>query len=140
MALAGGTLIGLSASLLLIVHGRIAGISGIVGDCLERGGLKGGGAFRGAFLLGLLAAGLGLRLVAPSAFSPSGSSAVALPFVIMAGLLVGYGTKLGGGCTSGHGVCGISRLSTRSIVATLTFMATGAATLYVVRHVLGAGR
>ena len=135
-ALAGGALIGAAASLLLLFHGRIAGISGILGETLKGAGTRGEGAFRIAFLLGLVAAGLGLRLVYPSAFSPSGASPLALPLVILAGLVVGYGTSLGSGCTSGHGVCGVSRLSKRSLVATMTFMATGGLTVFVVRHVL----
>ncbi len=140
-ALAGGALIGLAASLLLLFHGRVAGISGILGETLKGAGTRGEDSFRIAFLMGLLAAGVGLRVVAPSVLSSSGTTAVvALPFVIMAGLLVGYGTRLGSGCTSGHGVCGISRLSKRSIVATMTFMAAAFATVFVVRHVLGAGR
>ena len=138
-ALVGGALIGLAASLLLLFHGRIAGISGILGDALREPKAGGEATYRLAFLGGLLGAGLGLRVVYPAAFGAA-TSALPLPFVIVAGLLVGYGTRLGNGCTSGHGVCGVSRLSRRSIAATLTFMATGGLTVFVVRHVLGVGR
>ncbi|MDB5220018.1 MAG: putative transrane protein [Myxococcaceae bacterium] len=143
-ALAGGALIGLAASLLLLFHGRIAGISGILGETLRGEGIRGEGSFRAAFLAGLVAAGVALRIFHPAAFasSPGGvaGAPVTVALVAVAGLLVGYGTRLGDGCTSGHGVCGISRLSTRSMVATLTFMATGGVTVFVVRHLLGVGR
>lgn len=142
-ALAGGALIGLAASLLLLFHGRIAGISGILGETLRGEGTRGDGAFRGAFLGGLVAAGVVLRIVYPSAFASTlgaSAGAVTLALVAVSGLLVGYGTRLGNGCTSGHGVCGVSRLSKRSLVATMTFMATGAMTVFVVRHLLGVGR
>jgi uncharacterized membrane protein YedE/YeeE len=139
-ALAGGALIGLAASLLLLFHGRIAGISGILGETLHGHGIDGEGIYRGAFLAGLLGAGLLLRFVYPAAFGSSSSMAIALPFVGVAGLLVGYGTRAGNGCTSGHGVCGLSRLSKRSAVATMTFMGVAFATVFVVRHILGIGR
>lgn len=137
-SLAGGALIGLAASLLLLFHGRVAGISGILGETLRREGTRGEGAFRAAFLAGLVAAGVVLRIVYPAAFSAAGiTSSLGLALVAVAGVLVGYGTRLGNGCTSGHGVCGLSRFSKRSLVATLTFMAAGGATVFVVRHVLG---
>jgi uncharacterized membrane protein YedE/YeeE len=142
-ALAGGALIGLAASLLLLFHGRIAGISGILGEALRGEGARESGSFRIAFLVGLGAAALALRLFHPAAFASEvslGGGAVPIALVAGAGLLVGYGTRLGNGCTSGHGVCGVSRLSKRSIVATMTFMATGAMTTFVVRHLLGVGR
>jgi uncharacterized membrane protein YedE/YeeE len=142
-ALVGGALIGLAASLLLLFHGRIAGISGILGETLRGEGTRGEGAYRGAFLAGLIAAGVALRVVYPAAFAsaPSGGSTVVTTVLVAtSGVLVGYGTRLGNGCTSGHGVCGLSRLSRRSLVATLTFMATGAMTVFVVRHLLGIGR
>jgi uncharacterized membrane protein YedE/YeeE len=142
-ALLGGALIGVAASLLLLFHGRIAGISGILGETLRGEGTRGEGAYRGAFLAGLIAAGVALRVVYPAAFAsgPSGgSSVVTIALVATSGVLVGYGTRLGNGCTSGHGVCGLSRLSKRSLVATLTFMATGAMTVFIVRHLLGVGR
>ncbi len=137
-SLFGGVLIGLAASILLLFHGRVAGIAGIVGETLRGDGTRGEGVFRAAFLVGLVAAGIALRLVYPAAFAAAGSSSAAsVGLVAIAGLLVGYGTRLGSGCTSGHGVCGISRMSKRSIAATLTFMAAGGATVFVVRHVLG---
>ncbi|MDB4995293.1 MAG: putative transrane protein [Myxococcaceae bacterium] len=134
-SLLGGMLIGLSASLLLLTHGRVAGISGIVAGVLPPRAK--GSSFRVWFLAGLFLAGLVTRLVWPAAFA---SLPVAgLGVTAIAGLLVGFGTRLGGGCTSGHGVCGLSQLSVRSLVATLAFMATGMATVYVVRHLLGGG-
>lgn len=140
-SLLGGALIGLAASVLLLVHGRVAGIAGILGETLRGDGTRGEGVFRAAFLGGLVAAGIALRLVYPGAFAAAGSaSASSLGLVAIAGVLVGYGTRLGSGCTSGHGVCGISRLSKRSIAATLTFMAAGAVTVFIVRHVVGVGR
>ncbi len=135
-ALAGGGLIGLAASLLLLTHGRIAGISGILGGLLQPQTSDRG--YRMAFVFGLLAAGVLLAVWAPQMVA--GSSRLPLHWLVLAGGLVGYGTRLGNGCTSGHGVCGISRLSPRSLVATGTFMATGAATVWVVRHVLGGAR
>ena len=128
--LAGGALIGLAASILLLFHGRIAGIAGIVGETLRGKGTS-DGAFRIAFVGGMILAGLALRAVAPSAIGEAKGSIV---LVAIAGGLVGYGTRLGNGCTSGHGVCGLSRLSKRSLVATLTFMATAAVTVFVVGH------
>ena len=141
--LAGGALIGLAASLLLLFHGRIAGISGILGETLRGEGTRGDGAYRGAFLAGLVAAGIGLRIVYPAAFASTlggGAGAGTIGLVALAGVLVGYGTRLGNGCTSGHGVCGLSRFSKRSLVATMTFMATGGMTVFVIRHLLGVGR
>lgn len=130
-SLAGGVLIGIAAALLLVANGRIAGISGIVGGLLR--GAEGLG-WRALFVAGLVAGGLLLQLVRPDAIGPS---VVGYPALIFAGLLVGYGTQLGSGCTSGHGVCGVARLSPRSLVATAVFMLAGAATTYVVRHLLG---
>lgn len=129
----GGLLIGLAAALLLFFNGRIAGISGVLGQALapadgERG-------WRLLFLAGLLAGGAVLAVVHPAAFSAAAPRSIGP--VILAGLLVGVGTRLGGGCTSGHGVCGIARLSPRSIAATLVFMVAGGATVFVARHVLG---
>ncbi|RMG20948.1 MAG: YeeE/YedE family protein [Deltaproteobacteria bacterium] len=133
--LVGGVLIGLASLMLLAFDGRIAGISGIVGGML--GLPKGDLAWRLAFLAGLLAGGAAILFTLPDAFPTEVSrSTVAL---VLAGFLVGFGTRMGSGCTSGHGVCGISRLSMRSIVATLTFMATGMATVFVVDHLLGGG-
>lgn len=133
LSLAGGSLIGLAASLVLWTHGRVAGISGIFSGLLGRPPAD--IAFRVAFLLGLVAAGLGVALVLPE-LVPSASPSIGVAAI--AGLVVGFGTRLGNGCTSGHGVCGVSRLAPRSIVATMTFMATGALTVFVIRHVLGA--
>ena len=125
-ALAGGALIGLAASLLLLFAGRIAGISGIVGRLLQRSADPGDLGWRVAFVVGLLAGGALVLAVLPEAIAPPpGRSALA---VAIAGLLVGFGTRLGNGCTSGHGVCGLTRLSRRSLVATITFMLTGFAT------------
>lgn len=131
-ALLGGALIGLSASLLLLSHGKVAGISGIVGGLISRGTTD--MAYRAWFLAGLLASGLGLGLLLPSAFEAPSAPTWS---IAGAGLLVGYGTRLGNGCTSGHGVCGLSRFSPRSLAATLTFMATGAASVFVARHLAG---
>ncbi|AKT38135.1 YeeE/YedE family protein [Chondromyces crocatus] len=135
-ALIGGALIGLSASLFLLAHGRIAGISGLFGGLLRR--TTEGRALRVAFLGGLLVGGAVLRFVFPAAFDTTWTPT--LPLALVAGFLVGFGTQLGNGCTSGHGICGVSRLSARSLVATGTFMATGFATVFVARHLLGGGR
>lgn len=132
-ALAGGVLIGLGAVLLMLANGRIAGISGIVGGLADQA--PGEVGWRLAFLAGLV---LGPLVVA--AFTgalPAVHVDAAGPVVVVAGLLVGVGTRLGSGCTSGHGVCGLARLSPRSLTATVTFMATAAAVVFVVRHVLG---
>jgi uncharacterized protein len=130
--LAGGLLIGLAASLALAVDGRIAGVSGILGRLVLGGDGRG---FRAAFLFGLLGAGLAGAVLAPSAL---GGPIVSLPLVGVAGLLVGWGTRTANGCTSGHGVCGVARLSGRSFAAVATFMATGALTVAAVR-LLGLG-
>jgi uncharacterized membrane protein YedE/YeeE len=124
LALAGGALIGVASALLLVSHGRIAGISGIVGSLVSPP-ISAQHGWRIAFVAGLGLTGLVAGLVAPSAI---GASPRGLGFVLVAGLLVGFGTRLGGGCTSGHGVCGVARMSWRSIVAVLTFMLAGAAT------------
>lgn len=130
-ALIGGVLIGLAATLLLWLNGRIAGISGIVGGVLfpQRGDV----VWRIAFLAGLVvAAGCYMALV-PGA--PLPRTDFARGGLVIAGLLVGYGTRMGSGCTSGHGVCGLGRFSVRSLAAVMTFMATAMATTFVVRHV-----
>ena len=131
--LLGGILIGLASSLLLLFNGRIAGISGIAGGLLlpSRGEL----GWRAAFLGGLVGGGLLLRAFFPQMLGAPAVTGVGL--TVLAGLLVGFGTRLGNGCTSGHGVCGLSRGSLRSLVATGTFMVTGALTVFVIRHVLG---
>ena len=124
--LGGGALIGLAAAVVLVVHGRIAGISGILGGALDRGD---GRRFRLGFLAGLVVTGAIAAVIAPSAFGPAVRG---LPGLALAGLLVGVGTTLGNGCTSGHGVCGISRLSPRSLVAVATFLLTAAITVALV--------
>ena len=130
----GGILIGLASLLLLLTIGRIAGISGIVGSWLAAPARTG---WRSAFVLGLLLAGVGMSLMQPALFASELDQA---PFrVIVAGLFVGFGSRLGSGCTSGHGVCGIGRLSPRSIIATITFMATGVASVACIRMLMGDG-
>ena len=134
----GGALIGLSAVLLLAFHGRIAGISGIGSSVLppwtER--LSGDDLWwRLAFIAGLLAAPLAVQMFSGQPIQQTVSSNVAL--MVIAGLITGFGSVYGGGCTSGHGVCGMSRLSMRSIIATVTFMATAFVTVFLMRHVLG---
>jgi len=134
-SLIGGLMIGLSAVLLLALEGRIAGISGIASRLLPPYGedpISG----RLGFVVGLFAAPFLYTAVSGEAAQQSVSGDLAL--MIVAGLLVGFGSVFGNGCTSGHGVCGLARLSTRSIVATCTFMAAGIATVFVVRHLLGA--
>ena len=133
---AGGLLIGAAAGLLLILSGRIAGVSGMAATTLgiaDRGPpwLQAAG-----FILGLQAGALLVALTAGIVVVTITSS---VPLLLAGGLLVGFGTRLGNGCTSGHGVCGLARLSPRSIAATATFMAAGVATLFVLRHVVGAG-
>ncbi|WP_017905499.1 YeeE/YedE family protein [Pseudomonas asplenii] len=131
-ALGGGVLIGLAASLFVLFNGRIAGISGLLGSLLQRGGE--GRAEKALFLLGLLAAPLAWGLFQlPHVVEFEGNGFT----LAVAGLLVGIGTRYGSGCTSGHGVCGISRLSPRSIVATLSFMLAGFLTVWVLRHLVG---
>ena len=131
-SLAGGLLIGLAASMLLLFSGRIAGISGIVGGLLRP--RKSDVAWRLAFVAGLLAAPLVFLMAAPLPQVQIDASTATLT---VAGLLVGVGTRYGSGCTSGHGVCGLSRGSPRSIVATVSFMAAGFLTVYLIRHFLG---
>ncbi len=130
-ALAGGVLIGLAAALFLVLNGRIAGISGVLGGLLKP--VRGDIAWRAAFVLGLVVAPLvySLFAVLPAPEIEAGNAAL-----IAAGLLVGVGTRYGSGCTSGHGVCGLSRLSPRSLVATASFMGAGFASVFVIRHLL----
>jgi uncharacterized membrane protein YedE/YeeE len=130
-ALAGGALIGLAAALFVMLNGRIAGISGILAGLLRPA--PGDVAWRAAFIGGLVVAPVvyGLCFGWPAVRIDAG-----FPLLIAAGLLVGIGTRYGAGCTSGHGVCGLSRLSPRSLVATLAFMAAGFATVFVLRHVI----
>ena len=131
-SLAGGITLGFAAALLLLLVGRTLGISGIVDGALTARDREFG--WRATFLLGLLAAPNALRLIAapmpPTIETPWAQ-------LTISGLLVGFGTRLGSGCTSGHGICGLSRLSPRSLVATLTFMFAGFVTVYVVRHLAG---
>ena len=130
IALAGGVLIGLSATLLLWLNGRVAGVSGILGGVLFP--RWGDVSWRVAFLVGLIAAGGLYMALVPGA--PLPRTDFSRTGLIIAGLLVGFGTRMGNGCTSGHGVCGLGRLSMRSLAAVLTFMATAIATTFVVRH------
>ena len=131
-ALAGGVLLGLASALFVLLNGRILGISGIVGGLLRpRAGDMG---WRLAFVLGMLVApGLYWLVVGPT--QPRIDATWGM--VVMAGLLVGVGTRYGSGCTSGHGVCGLSRMSPRSLVATLAFMGAGFVTVFLIRHALG---
>jgi len=130
-ALLGGALVGTAAALFVLLNGRIAGISGVLGGLLRP--VKGDVAWRAAFVIGLI--------VAPFIYLLFGSPPrprIDADFgaLVLAGLLVGVGTRYGAGCTSGHGVCGLSRLSPRSLVATAAFMATGFATVFAIRHLL----
>lgn len=132
-ALGGGALIGISASILLAMNGRIAGISGILGELIRP--RPGDHSWRLAFLAGMIVVGLSLPAVAPETVSaPTGRS---LAVLAVGGLLVGYGTRLGNGCTSGHGVCGIPRASPRSVVATLVYIGVGVVTATAVRMMGG---
>ena len=132
-SLIGGILIGVSASAMLLFNGKIAGISGIVGGLVDL--KKSDTLWRAAFLAGLFAGGFILRLLLPDALEfaivRSGNA------LVLAGFMVGFGARVANGCTSGHGVCGISRFSIRSIVATMIFIAAGAAAVYLVNHLLG---
>jgi uncharacterized membrane protein YedE/YeeE len=125
-ALAGGALIGVSASLMLAFNGRVTGISGIIGGLVQP--KPGDTGWRALFVAGLIAGGVIALFALPGAV---GSAVVPVGTAAFAGLLVGVGTRLGNGCTSGHGVCGISRLSPRSLAATLTFISTGAVTVFL---------
>jgi uncharacterized membrane protein YedE/YeeE len=133
-SLAGGVLLGIASALFILVNGRILGISGILGGLLVP--KRGDTGWRVAFLLGMLAAPAALALLAPAGFVSPPRIDAGYVAIVIAGLLVGYGTRLGSGCTSGHGVCGLSRLSPRSLVATGTFMAAGFAIVFVIRHLL----
>lgn len=131
-ALAGGVLIGIAAAMFALLNGRIAGISGVLGGLLRPA--KGDRAWRIAFVLGLVGAPA-LYLLAAALPKPQIDAGYGA--LVLAGLLVGIGTRYGSGCTSGHGVCGLSRLSPRSLVATAAFMGAGFVTVFVVRHLLG---
>ena len=131
-ALAGGALIGLAALVLMLFQGRIAGISSIVGGLFAP--RAGEVAWRAAFIAGMLC---GAALLGAAGFVPVLRDRPGLVVIALAGLLVGFGTRLGSGCTSGHGVCGVARLSPRSLVATAVFMLSAAAVVFATRHVLG---
>lgn len=131
-SLAGGLMIGIATALFLVFNGRIAGISGIVGGLLTPA--RGDIAWRLAFVGGLVLSPLVFSSIAPL---PQVHIEAGYPVLILAGLLVGIGTRYGSGCTSGHGVCGLSRRSQRSMVATVAFMFAGFVTVYVVRHLVG---
>ena len=130
-SLAGGIVLGIASALFVLMNGRILGISGIIGGLVKR--RPGDSGWRIAFVLGLLAAPTAWTLFAPPAATRIDAGWLA---VVAAGLLVGVGTRYGAGCTSGHGVCGLSRLSPRSLAATVAFMAAGFATVFVLRHLL----
>ena len=131
-SLAGGVIIGLAAAMFILLNGRIAGISGVLGGLLKP--VRGDISWRAAFIAGLVGAPLLYALVAglPRPHIDAGYAAL-----VAAGLLVGIGTRYGSGCTSGHGVCGISRFSPRSLVATAAFMLAGFVTVFIVRHLIG---
>jgi uncharacterized membrane protein YedE/YeeE len=131
-ALIGGAIIGAAVALFVVLNGRIAGVSGILGGLARP--QAGDISWRVAFVAGLIAAPLAWGLLAAL---PEIRVDTSVPVLVAAGLLVGVGTRYGGGCTSGHGVCGVSRASPRSVAATLAFMAAGFATVYVVRHLIG---
>lgn len=128
LSLGGGMLVGLAALILMLCNGRVAGISGILAGALQHRA-----PWRLLFLLGL-GAGAWLALTLGWASMPAFTALPTWPLVLLAGLLVGIGTRFGNGCTSGHGICGMGRLSVRSIVATLTFMATGVLTVFLTHH------
>jgi uncharacterized protein len=133
-ALVGGALIGVAVTLLMVANGRIAGVSGILGELLPP--WSGDIGWRFSFVAGLIIGAGAYAWVDPAAAVIRIDAS--LPLLAVGGLAVGFGTRLGGGCTSGHGVCGLARLSGRSLAATLTFMAAAALTVYLARHVLGA--
>lgn len=130
-SLAGGIMLGLAAALFILLNGRVLGISGILGGLVKP--QPGDAGWRIAFVAGLVLAPVVWRLVAPL---PQVRVEASVPVLVIAGLLVGWGTRYGSGCTSGHGVCGLARMSPRSLAATLAFMAAGFATVYVARHLL----
>ena len=131
-AVAGGLLIGLAAAVLILFNGRIAGVSGIAGSLLRWP--SGDASWRVAFVAGLVASPLVYGMFAAL---PEPQVDAGWPVLLLAGVLVGLGTRYGSGCTSGHGVCGLARLSPRSMAATVMFMACGFATVFVVRHLIG---
>lgn len=132
LSLGGGLLLGVSAALFILVNGRVLGISGIVGGLLVP--KQGDAGWRVAFLLGLALAPLVFRMLVPPDMVHAPRIDAGYLAVVVAGLLVGVGTRYGSGCTSGHGVCGLSRMSPRSLLATITFMASGFLTVFAMRH------
>ena len=134
MAIGGGLLIGSAAALLLLLTGRVAGVSGMAATATRMGAGGTPWSAATAFLVGLP---VGAALIALLIRTPEVIVTSSVPLLIVAGLLVGFGTRLGNGCTSGHGVCGMARLSPRSIAATATFMVSAAATVFILRHVIG---
>lgn len=134
VAAAGGLLIGTAAALFLLLTGRIAGVSGMTAIATRIGSGDTMWKQAAAFVVGLP---LGAALVAAFIRTPDITVTSSVPLLVIAGLLVGFGTRLGNGCTSGHGVCGVARLSPRSLAATGTFMASAVATVFVIRHVIG---
>lgn len=133
-AIGGGLLIGTAAALLLLLTGRIAGVSGMMATAAGLGAGGGPRSQANAFIVGLP---IGAALISVLVRVPQVLVTSSAPLLIVAGLLVGFGTRLGNGCTSGHGVCGIARLSPRSLAATVTFMASAAVTVFVLRHMIG---
>ena len=134
LAIGGGLLIGSAAALLLLLTGRVAGVSGMAATATRMGAGGTPWSAATAFLVGLP---VGAALIALLIRTPEVIVTSSVPLLIVAGLLVGFGTRLGNGCTSGHGVCGMARLSPRSIAATATFMVSAAATVFILRHVIG---
>lgn len=134
VAIAGGLLIGTAAGLFLLLTGRIAGVSGMVAAA---SGIGAGGRRRRQAIAFIAGFPIGVTPIALLVRTPEVLVTSSVPLLILAGLLVGFGTRLGNGCTSGHGVCGVARLSPRSLAATATFMATAAATVFTVRHLTG---
>lgn len=132
LGLAGGLMLGVAGILLMALNGRILGVSGLLGGALM---FTEGAMWRWSFVAGMLVAGVVFYVVYPAAFQITVTRSTGV--CVVAGLLTGIGTQLGGGCTSGHGICGVGRLSRRSIVATMVFMTTGILTVFVVEHVMG---
>jgi hypothetical protein len=133
-SLAGGILIGLSATILMGLNGRVAGVSGITAGLMSFKDMPSDWAWRFAFVAGIVAAPLAMSAL--GLLTPTISFPVSIPSMAVAGVMVGFGTVLGNGCTSGHGVCGVARLSTRSLIATGVFLTAGIATVYVLRHLV----
>ena len=133
-SLAGGVLLGVASALFILLNGRVLGISGILGGLMKP--QAGDVGWRAAVVAGLLVSPLVYGWLAPPGFVTAPRIDAGTGLVVLAGVLVGIGTRYGSGCTSGHGVCGLSRLSPRSLVATLAFMAAGFATVFVIRHLI----